>query len=65
VAVQDDGKIVSVAASTNEPATIVVGRLTATGQVDTSLGGSGSLALADPAALDELRRRRARRRRRR
>ena len=53
VAVQDDGKIVSVATSTSEPATIVVGRLTATGQVDTSLGGSGSLALADPAALDE------------
>jgi uncharacterized delta-60 repeat protein len=53
VAVQDDGKIVSVATSTNEPARIVAGRLTATGQVDTSLGGSGSLALADPAALDE------------
>ena len=53
VAVQDDGKIVSVATSTSEPATIVVGRLTATGLLDTSLGGSGSLALADPAALDE------------
>ena len=53
MAVQDDGKIVSVATSTSEPATIVVGRLTATGQLDTSLGGSGSLALADPAALDE------------
>ena len=53
VAVQDDGKIVSVATSTNQPARIAVGRLTATGLLDTSLGGSGSLALADPAALDE------------
>ena len=33
VAVQDDGKIVSVATSTSGPATIVVGRLTATGQL--------------------------------
>jgi uncharacterized delta-60 repeat protein len=63
VAVQDDGKIVTVATSTSEPATIVVTRLTATGQVDTSLGGSGSLALADPAALDERAGRRGERRR--
>jgi uncharacterized delta-60 repeat protein len=53
VTVQDDGKIVSVATSTAEPASIVVGRLTATGLLDTSLGGSGSLAIADPAAPDE------------
>jgi uncharacterized delta-60 repeat protein len=53
VAVQDDGKIAGVATATSAPSAIVVGRLTATGQIDTSLGGSGSLALADPAALDE------------
>ena len=53
VAMQDDGRIVSLATSSREPATIVVGRLTATGLLDTSLGGPGSLALADPAALDE------------
>lgn len=47
VVVQDDGKIVSVATSTTEPAKIAVGRLTANGQGDTSLGGSGSFALAD------------------
>jgi uncharacterized delta-60 repeat protein len=53
VAVQDDGRIVSVVTSSGAPTRIVVGRLTATGLLDTSLAGSGSLALADPEALDE------------